>query len=270
MAIYPVVTARDNPLTAPPPAEVPLPRAPLVRVIAQVRFPLIISIERREFIAPLQEVLRASYPVLRSEQTQELAVNLRGPTPPAAQTVWRFSDVEGHWRVSLAPEFIALETTAYTRRTDFMSRLRDVVQALHEHVGLKVVDRLGLRYIDRVEGPDFKDIAQLVRSEMLGIATTPLAAHVRHSLCETLLELKGASLLARWGNLPPDATVDPAAIEPIQVPSWILDLDMFSAESFDFELEPLMDRAHSHAERLYTFFRWAVTEEFLRRYGGNA
>ena len=42
--------AADTPLTGPPPPEVPLTDPPLVRVIAQVRFPLIASVEKRDFI----------------------------------------------------------------------------------------------------------------------------------------------------------------------------------------------------------------------------
>ena len=43
-----------NPLVGSPPAEVPLTDPPLVRVIAQVRFPTILSVENAEFIAPFQ------------------------------------------------------------------------------------------------------------------------------------------------------------------------------------------------------------------------
>jgi hypothetical protein len=34
----------DDPLVAPPPTEVPLTNTPLVRVIAQVRFPLVVAV----------------------------------------------------------------------------------------------------------------------------------------------------------------------------------------------------------------------------------
>jgi hypothetical protein len=32
---------------------------------------------------------------------------------------------------------------------------------------------------------------------------------------------------------------------------------------------PIVADARRYAERLYTFFRWAVTAEFLKRYGGE-
>src|SRR5262249_53345171 len=122
--IVAMVAIDEDPLVAPPPAEVPLANAPLVRVIAQVRFPLVVAVEQREFIAPFQEAVRAKYPVLRQEQTQGVLLSPAGVASVPAQTAWRFSDIEGHWRVSLTPDFLALETTSYTSRSDFLSRLR--------------------------------------------------------------------------------------------------------------------------------------------------
>jgi len=62
-------------------------------------------------------------------------------------------------------------------------------------------------------------------------------------------------------------TVDPGAIEPVDVPSWILDLDMFSTVPFPFEVESILEKAGDFAQRIYALFRWAVTKEFLVRYG---
>jgi uncharacterized protein (TIGR04255 family) len=69
--------------------------------------------------------------------------------------------------------------------------------------------------------------------------------------------------------LPAGATVDPAAIEPTNEPSWILDLDMFSSEPVPFDVDRVVDNARGFAERIYTFFRSAVTDNFLRPYGGK-
>lgn len=258
-----------DPLVAPPPAEVPLKDAPLVRVIAQVRFPEILAVEQRDFVAPFQEALRATYPVLRQEQTQGLLMSPAGIAPAKPHIAWRFGDVDGHWRVSLTAEFLALETTKYTSRADFFSRLRVVVEALDEHVGPKLIDRLGVRYIDRISGAPVDDIARLVRPEVRGISGTVAATHAAHALSESLFELPEANVLARWGRLPAGATVDPAAIEPAQEKSWILDLDMFSASSKPFAVDRVVAEAQRFAQRIYTIFRWAVTDDFLRLYGGT-
>ncbi len=258
----------DDPLVAPAPAEIPLENAPLVRVIAQVRFPLVPSVGQRDFIVPFHNAIQTDYPVLREEKTQRIMIST-GVQQVTSEPIWRFADVEGQWRVSLTLDFAALETTSYKSRSDFLARFRTVVEAVATFVEPKLVDRLGLRYIDRITGRDVEGIAQLVRAEVRGIAGTPAAIHVSHSLSESMFEHDGTRLLARWGYLPKGATVDPAAIEPIDQPSWILDLDMFSARPRPFAPSQVLEDTTRYAERIYTFFRWAVTPQFLIRYGGK-
>jgi uncharacterized protein (TIGR04255 family) len=259
----------EDPLVAPLPAEVPLKDAPLVRVIAQLRFPEILAVEQRDFVAPFQEAIRSAYPVLRQEQTQGIMFGPAGVTPVKPQIAWRFSETAGHWRVSLTPTFLALETTKYVSRSDFLARLRAVTEALAQHVEPGQLDRLGVRYIDRITGSAVDELASLVRTEVRGIAGTVAATHVVHALSESVFEVADARVLARWGRLPAGATVDPAAIEPAQDKSWILDLDMFSAAPMPFDVDRVVVEAQRYAERVYTIFRWAVTDEFLKRYGGK-
>jgi len=261
----------SDPLRGPPPPEVHLPRAPLVRVIAQVRFPPIINIGKDEFIADFQEAIRADYPVLRPEHRQALAVRPEGAAAAARQTVWRFCDTDGSWRVSLAQDFVALETTSYVSRDDFLGRLERVVAALREYFQPALVQRLGLRYIDRIEGDLVDEIGRLVRPEMLGLMATPLASGIQHALGDTLLAIpdRDERFRVRWGRIPPRGTVDPNAIEPVDEPSWVLDLDLFSDTEHPFSPDRIKEDGRRYAERIYSMFRWAVTDEFLRRYGGE-
>ena len=101
------------------------------------------------------------------------------------------------------------------------------------------------------------------------MAGTQAHRHVKIAMSETLFSMDGEEMLARWGHLPPNETVDAAAIEPITGPSWILDLDMYTTDSCEFSVEKVVEDAERFSKRLYTFFRWAVTDEFLQRYGAN-
>ena len=262
---------RTDPLTASLPSEVQLPSAPLALVIVQVRFPPILSIEKRDFVASFQEAIRARYPILRAEQTRGVLLGGQGSVPMPPSVTWRFSGIEEKWRVSLATDFVAIETTAYERRSDLLARLEEVIRALEAHVAPKTVDRLGVRYIDRITGAAVDEIGTLVRGEVLGVTGTVVSRHANHSLSEALFSLpdQRAQLRARWGLLPPNATVDPSAIEPIDKPSWILDLDMFSSEARAFAPSSILSDARAYAERTYSFFRWVVTDEFLRFFGGK-
>jgi len=265
------VTTHETPLTGPPPTEVPLNNAPLVRVIAQVRFPLVASLEKRDFIAPFQEAIRAEYPVLRPEQSQSVVLGQPGVVHARMNAVWRFHDANDAWRVTLAPDFLALETGRYTSRDDFLNRLKRVLEALVAYVDPKVIDRLGVRYIDRVTGDNLSDLLHLVRPEVCGVLSTPLASHARHAIAEAMFVLpdNAGQVMTRWGLVPPRATVDPAAVDPIDEASWLLDVDAFQEETKEFEVEVALQQARGFTERIYSVFRWAVTDEFLRRYGGR-
>jgi uncharacterized protein (TIGR04255 family) len=263
------MSASADPLEAPPPVEVPLEDAPLVRVIAQLRFPEVLSVEQRDFVAPFQEAIRSKYPVLRQEQTQGIWLRPGAIAPGKPKVAWRFSDTEGHWRVTLTSEFLAIETTKYASRSDFFGRVRYVAEALDQHIEPGQLDRLGIRYIDRITGDALDDIARLVRPEVRGILGTSAATRTVHVISEAMFELPNASVLARWGSLSPDQTVDPAALEPIDERSWILDLDMYSAGPMPFIVDGVVAEAQRYAERIYTIFRWVVTDEFLTRYGGK-
>ncbi len=266
------MSTHANPLTASLPVEVPLPNAPLVRVIVQIRFPSILSIEKRDFVAPFQEDIRGSYPVLRAEQTRGIVLGPDGPAQLPPNVTWRFTSADEQWRVSLASDFVAIETTAYRSRTDLLSRLEEVVGALETRIVPRTVDRLGVRYIDRLTGESIGAIDRLVRPEMLGVAGTAAGALAQLSISEALFDFPDhpAQMRARWGLLPSGGTFDPAAIDPLDERSWILDLDVFSEGSRPFETCGILSQARFFAERSYSFFRWAVTDDFLRRYGGLA
>ena len=269
------MNAADTPLTGPTPPEVPLTDPPLVRVIAQVRFPLIASLEKRHFIASFQEAIRESYPVLRPEEERSVVLGPPGAVDTTrSNTIWRFNEARGAWRVTLAPDFLALETTEYTSRGDFMERLRVVLEALREHVDPQVLDRIGVRYIDRVSGENLSALPDLVRPEVAGILGSPLAAHAQHAVSQSVFMLPGneGQMTARWGLLAAQSTIDPGALHAIDQPSWILDTDAFQSfqeGSRRFDVDSVVEQAQGFAERIYSIFRWAVTDEFLRRYGGE-
>jgi uncharacterized protein (TIGR04255 family) len=252
----------QDPFGAETPAEVPLARAPLVRVIAQLRYPEILSVEKRDFVAPFQEAIRAEYPILRPESKVVIDEGV-----PAATIAWRFFDKSGNWRVSVTPHFLALETTSYTNRADFFARLGRLVAALQTHFNPALVDRLGVRYVNRITGDALAVIDQLFRPEVCGLLATNLGGRTVHTMSESMFEQGDARLLARWGLVPPDMTVDPSTIEPIAEKSFLLDLDMSTASSVPFDAGEIVACARRYAERIYMMFRWAVRPAFLERYG---
>lgn len=263
-----------DPFVGTVPEEIPLERPPLERVIAQVRFGAILEVAEPEFIAPFQGRLRKAYPKLRQEGVFRISIggDARGEgEQPKRQTIWRFLDVDEGWRVSLAQDFLALETEAYVSRSDLIERMRFLLEALTEEIEPSLLERVGVRYIDRIKGPEFGEITKLVEHRMLGVVGEPsFEAHGVHALSDAIFGLpeEGGSVRARWGILPGRASIDPNAIAPCDEDSWILDLDAYAQYDQAFDPGEILQKLEAFARRSYSIFRWAVTDEFLRTYGG--
>ncbi len=186
-------------------------------------------------------------------------------------TVWRFTDESSEWRVGLAPSFVSVDTTAYRTRSEFLERLSVVLRALEKTIDPKVVDRFGIRFINRIVGTDLSNLPDLIRSEGIGLASLSYGDHpaeVTQSISVTQFNLDSATLQVRTGVLPANTTTDPG-IEPIGERSWLLDMDMFSTASTPFSPDRVLEFGEAFAQQIYRFFRWIATSELLRKSGSN-
>jgi uncharacterized protein (TIGR04255 family) len=259
-----------DPFNGEAPPSVPLPRTPLTSVLAQVRFPEVLSISRPDFIADFQERIRGRFPISQQEASVAIHVSAEGAQHKTVPH-WRFLDRKSEWRLSLTTSFIALETRAYTNRPDFKERLKEILVALQSTINPGLVGRVGVRYVDRVYGQAFDKIDLLIRSEMLGINVGEVRAGIQRTMNEALCKTKEGSLLARWGVMPAEHTHDLEMMPPIKHRSWFLDIDSFREQPqfSSFDPNEISDLTHTLATRSYAFFRWAVKNELLREYGGK-
>ena len=257
------------PFSGPPPDEVALANPPLVRVIGQIAFPTLAKISQASVLAPFQERIRSVYPLLTQEEIQHIEMQPTAVPRVRSDIIWRFGSADGKWRVSLSSSFLALETTAYTSRTEFVGRMIALATALQATMDPQFYLRLGLRYINRMEGEALARITTLIKPEVLGVLQTPFKDAAQHLITESILRTEEGQLLARWGSLPANATVDPQAVEPIAAPSWIFDLDISATGQWPFEAAAISDRLLGFAKRNYAVFRFVVQNEFLTYYGGK-
>lgn len=261
-----------SPFAGESPVEIPLSRAPLVKVLAQVKFPVNAKIDTVEGVAGFQEALSSDYPVMRQEQQLPI------PLPPGLQLglpqgpLWRLTTIDGDWTVVLTRDFAALETSKYVSRMDFLRRLGAVLEALvSANLTPAVTDRIGVRYIDRIAGDDMlKDLSQLVRTEVLGVGEVELpdGSELLVSASQTHLRVGDMEIRANWGLLPPNTGLLPG-LDSVDVNSWVFDVDVYAERVKPFSVEDVLSDAERAAEHAYSLFRWAVTPDFLRRHGGD-
>lgn len=255
----------------PPVEEILLSDPPLELVIAQLRFPRILSIDDETFVAPFQERIRPAYPVLSREDQAEVLIGPQGAATGPRGVIWRFATEPLAWEVSLSKDFVALSTKRhYVDRDAFIERLIEIVGAVSTTIQPKVCNRVGVRYVDRIN--EITKIKRLVRKEVLGVSEMALGSddvERAYAISDLLYEVSSDSALhARWGRIPSGLTFDPA-IEPVENDSWVLDLDQFTRSPLEWHADLIAARARNFCDVIYRYFRWIVTDSFLKNYGAT-
>jgi uncharacterized protein (TIGR04255 family) len=256
--------------------------APLVQALAQVNFPIVPKLQTVEGIAPLQERLADLFPYMNQQIIQQIDL-LVGPAGPAASsaqsgTIYVFTDDDG-WSLQVTTQSATLSVDGVNYRSvdDFRRRLEAVWVALHDAVGVRRCDRLGVRYLDIVEldGPDWAD---WFRPEIVGLASPALSGEVLTStLAETRLRSELSEAFAgqsgqiegiiRHGVVPAGSLMPGIPPRQIGQRSFILDMDIFVAAAEPFDPRRLVEQfrgLHSNVDKV---FHWAVTEAGRKQFG---
>ncbi|RVT86636.1 TIGR04255 family protein [Rhodobacteraceae bacterium CCMM004] len=265
----------DDPLFGQVPDRVLLSNAPLVRVLGQVKFPRIAKIAEESYIADFQEAIRDEYPHFQSDTIQGLDIVINGNEVKPRQVttvIWRFFDARRVLRVSLGADAITLETASYVSRDDFLSRIEFVLEKLVKTIRPSLVQRVGFRYVDRLQDhADLEAISDLVHPELLNVLQSGLVQHIDTSMTEITGTTKEGKIIARYGLAPPKFSHDVEMAPPVDVKSWVLDVDSYSTncDGQSFDTQMLRTELDKVAARAYAFFRWSVTEKFLERFGAK-
>lgn len=256
--------------------EQPLANAPLVRVLAQVRHPALLSLAggaANETALRVAQALDDHYPIFEAGSETAIVVTPAGVKEheDSSTAIWRLRNPKETWQVSFAKEFIAIETSSYEGRTQFCEQLNLVLSAYVKEVHPPSATRIGVRYTNRVtEQRNLERIRDLTRPELLGPVNTslPAGSELSHYFSQAQFATVDGGSLLRWGLVPAGNTFD-STLAPASVRSWVLDIDAFHSSKVPFETGSVTELARSLATRAHTHFRWAVTEEFLAAYRGS-
>jgi uncharacterized protein (TIGR04255 family) len=263
----------DDPLFGEVPASVPLNNAPLIRVLAQVRFTAITKISDESYIADFQEALRSEYPHFQADKIQSVELKVSDGEiehRKVDSTVWRFFDQDKIVRVSLGSDAISLETAKYISRQNFLNRMHFILSALIDNINPPLVERVGYRYVDRLTGTDnVETLSDLIQPALCNVLQPNLTEHIEISMNEVVGRTAEGKMIARFGLAPKGFSHDPEMAPPVSEPSWVLDVDSFSTNCAGNRLEAdfLRSELDRVAARAYAFFRWSITDEFLKRFG---
>ena len=260
------------PLSGPPPEEVLLHDAPLVKVIAQVRFPMLLEVKDEKKVSEFQNLIFDKYPFLEKGSVANQTIEFNsGRAQISAENVviWRFNDAANVWKVSLAQEFITLETSIYTSRTDMLNRLTEIISATERVFNPRNVTRIGMRYIDQIKDGAYNQISHFLREDIVGVFGLVPPERLVNGVTEASFMADEGTLLMRCAHLAPNSSFDPTLVPPIQESSWVLDLDLFNMEKREYSCTDLIDEFNSFSRRIYAAFRWLVRDDFIKHYGGK-
>lgn len=273
----------------PQPRRYRLEDAPLVQVLAQVRFPVVAHFQELTGVASVQDALLDMLPYLEQRQVQQLTIALgpdvMAPAPSATTVVWRFTG-DDQWTLVLAPDAASLFVgDGYRGIDDFAQRFSRVLKALYETKRVLRCDRLGVRFLNVVESPpgDEHAWARWFRPELVGwIGAGLLREHtsLHSSITQSQLAtppvgpFAGApatvQALIRHGVLPAGTGIplESGEARTVSQESYVLDLDCFIQAPQRFDLETLIVQFGALHTQIDTFFRWSLTEEGLEHFGG--
>jgi uncharacterized protein (TIGR04255 family) len=265
-----------HPFAVAEPGNIPLPSAPLVRTIAQVKFPHLTQFTINEDVVAsgVAAALAEHYPLMEVGQEVSVTITSEGVSENRSATrLWRLASGDRAWQISFSGTFVSIDTTNYVRRTDFAQRLAHAWAALNQHVSVPYIERLGVRYINQLTDLDhLKRLPALLRTEVLGVSMAHSSdeAELVSALNEAQYRFPdGGAFHARWGLLPVGASID-SARPAYNYPTWMLDMDSFRQFAPGSQHgENLYEDVRALALRGYQFFRWAVTGEFLSAFGGQ-
>ena len=237
--------------------DVRLRRAPLAEVICQVRFPPILRIANEHPVA-FQERIRERFPHLAVEQGMIVHMAPMAMEPPSAKAqprIFRFRTPDGHTVVSLALDFYALSTVAYTHWADFLDLLQFVNQAAREVYNVPYAVRVGLRYINHLT---FENTGASSIAELWDVLRPELTVLLRSECWDEPLEMLSQLLLSADTN---EHLTLRTGFKGGENPLFLLDFDYYTEGNIS--LGNLPSRCQRYHDVIYNAFRWCIRDEKL-------
>jgi uncharacterized protein (TIGR04255 family) len=257
------------PVSLPDTTDTELTHAPLAVVVCQIRYGQNLRVSDTDAALKIHEDLGGrdgQYPTIEQQNVMSAQVEI-GPMGLAslgagglAQRGWRLRSDDAKWVISVMPEFVGLETSAYTSwHGDFRDRLNALLTSIVEHVSPKIVDRIGLRYVNRLTDPDRTEMGDWVGTvvnELLGpIADASWAEGIQGFQQQIELELGlDRRCTFRQGIVLGEA----GGIE-----GYLLDFDVYRQSMERFDLSLVMESLDALNDDALALFQKSLTPEYL-------
>jgi uncharacterized protein (TIGR04255 family) len=237
----------------------------LVLVLVQARFP-----KRTDFAERIGSFRTAceplDYPLFHEGQIQTFGIGPSG-APFASIPRWDILDRSRRWNIVVSPEFLLLQTTRYDRFGNFLDRWKSVLEAAADALGIPLVERLGLRYVDLVQPAPSEKVKDYVDSSLAGYEPDAGSGFRRERhMAATVLRTDRGQMLVRVSpattSVPPD--FDSIHLEGLREPTpgaVFLDFDHSSTEVLDFDVEKVVSETKLLHDAHHILFESTITPQ---------
>jgi uncharacterized protein (TIGR04255 family) len=255
-------------LDLPEPDRSRLARSPLELVVCQVRHERRLVISEGATALAVHETLGGAggpYPSIDEVSGAELnvvmGVGIGAPNVRETKTSgWRLTSADGAWVITLMPDNFSLETSAYTTwADDFAPRLDALIAVVAEHVQPTFEQRIGLRYVDRINELGLTELAAwqpYLRPELLGLALHPqLGPGVRTYQQQVVIEV-GDGVIAGLRH-------GPVVEAGRDIVDYQLDYDIFRQGGRPFDAGAVRDAAAQFNIYALQLFQATISDALL-------
>ncbi len=238
----------------------------LERALVVVRFTPVLKIseDSGSGIADFHEAIRQQYPLAELEHEAAMRVEVR-PDGGVSSTlenhpVWRLSDIDKSWRVSLTPRSIALEAggDTYKNWPDFAERIGALVSAVAQYFAPSHLQYIGVRYVNAARVDNGNDPRHECAPELVSITGN---SDLQLADLMWRFAVDEGHLLLRSGVIPPRTSYDPNVFVPREHTNWYLDIDVSNADTSEFEAAKINASILAQVRRLHSVYLWAMQKD---------
>lgn len=249
----------------------PLKNPPVYFTLAQVQFNPLLKLQ--EFLPAIQEQMRKDgFPDFGNQTS--IVFQLSGdanklPTPIPRER-FKFGSVDRRHAFVLDQDSLMLQSTRYGQFESFCKTFMQGLAVVHEAVQLSFIERVGLRYLDRVAPLPSDSLEDYLQPEVLGLSAR-LKGKALQSYSETLSAVDNIVLRSRVviqeGDLsfPPDLSPGEMMFDERHVVTFsgrhaILDNDGVISERSEFDLNAVAKQLDDIHVVIGDSFRASATE----------
>lgn len=254
-----------------------LHKSPLFYTLAQVKFNTIGQIS--DYALRIQEHLRLhGYPDFRPITRTDLLVmdneQIKAETQFFKQQSWYFTNSEMTEGYILFSDSLTFHTTLYNSFEDFLKKMLNGLNIVHDVITLAFIERIGLRYLNAIGPIQEKDkLTDYLNASLLGFSY-PNKGSLIHSFTETFTNVNDGNLISR-ATISESGLVIPRDLHPMQLKIRdqftaltgrlaVLDLDYYINNRFHFERAIIKEKLTEFHDVIASTFYGAVTDHALQ------